>query len=76
MREVGQEFYVAWNNQYYGEKCKITKINEKKGYTDYNIELLKKQDSWIRSEEGEKVTLHFSDVNYCDLKENPLPKRN
>jgi len=74
MREVGEEFYVTWNNQYYGEKCKIIKVNKKKGCTTYNIELLEKQDSWLRAEEGKRVTLTFSDVHYCHLKEE-LPSR-
>lgn len=51
-REIGQEFYVTWNNQYYRERCKIIKVNKKKGSTTYDIELLKKQDSWLRSGEG------------------------
>ena len=74
MREVGEELYITWNNQYYGEKCKITKVNKKKGSTTYDIELLKKQESFLRSEEGKKVTFTFTDVHYYELKEE-LPLR-
>jgi hypothetical protein len=70
VREVGDELFVVWNNQYFGQKCKITKVNKMKGRTSFDIELLEKQDSWLRAEEGKRVTLNFSNVHYCDLKEN------
>jgi hypothetical protein len=69
MWNVGDVLYITWNNQYFGQKCKITKVNKDK-YTTYNIELLKKQDSWLRAEEGKKVTLNFSNVEPGYLKES------
>lgn len=68
MRQVGDILYVGWKGAYYGEKCKVTKVNRKKDRTTYDIELLEKQDSWLRAEEGKKVTLHFSNVPYGELK--------
>jgi hypothetical protein len=66
---VGDILYLNWNNQYYGEKCKVIKVNEGR-YRTYNIKLLKKQDSWLRSEEGKKVVLHFSNVEFEHLKKS------
>lgn len=73
-RQIGDILYLNWNNQYFGEPCKIIEVNNKKGSISYNVELLNKQDSWLRAEEGKKVTLTFSDVHYCNLKET-LPVR-
>jgi hypothetical protein len=70
IREIGDELFITWNNQYYGQKCKIIKINKKKGYKTYDIELLEKKESWLRAEEGEKVVITFSDVEYGELKES------
>lgn len=67
MRKEGDIFFLAWNNQYYGQKCKITKINKRKDETSYDIELLEPQDGWLK-DEGERI-FHFTDVHYCDLKE-------
>jgi hypothetical protein len=67
MRDVGDILFLSWNNQYYREPCKITKVNQKKDHTTYDIELINKQYGWLKNEE--KVVLHFSDVHYCDLKE-------
>jgi len=66
MRKIGDILSIQWNNQYYGEPCKIIKINQKNDRTTYDIELLNKQDGWLKNEG--KVILHFSDVHYCDLK--------
>ena len=68
MRKVGDLLFVDWNNQYYGQKCKITKVNKTKKRTTFDIELLEKQQGWLRSEG--LVALHFKNVIYEDLKES------
>ena len=67
MRKVGDILYITWNNQYYGQKCKITKVSKLKNTTTFDIELLEKQDGWLKNEG--LVTLTFSNVNYEHLKE-------
>jgi len=68
MRNIGDILYINMDNEYYGKKCKITKINKVNGETSYDIELLEKNTGWLRHEG--MVKLSFSNVHYCNLKDN------
>lgn len=68
MRKIGDVLFVKFGNQYHGQKCRIIGIKKISGDTKFDVELIEPQFNWKTGHND--LILKFSNVHYCNLKEN------
>lgn len=68
MRKIGDVLFIKFGNQYDRQKCKIIGIKKILGDTKFDIELIEPQFNWKTG--NRDLKLKFSNIHYCNLKEN------